>query len=36
MIATELTGARVEADPADIIRTVGTYADGVCLDEQNP
>lgn len=30
MIQAELTGARVEADPADIIRTVGNPVNGVC------
>jgi hypothetical protein len=30
MIASELTGTRVEANPADIIRTVGNPSNGVC------
>lgn len=34
MIATELSGTRVEADPADVIRTVGSYDAGVCHGTQ--
>ena len=30
MIRSELTGTRIEADPADIIRTVGNPVNGVC------
>ena len=35
MIRAELSGARVEADPADVIRTVGNPAAGVCMEEQD-
>ena len=33
MVRTELTGARVEAEAADIIRTVGNPVNGVCTEE---
>ena len=35
MIQAELTGARVEPDPADIIRTVGNPVAGVCVPEED-
>jgi hypothetical protein len=36
MIATELAGERVEADPEDIIRVVGKPVEGVCVDVIEP
>jgi hypothetical protein len=35
MIKAELTGARVEPDPADVIRTVGNPVAGVCTEQDN-
>lgn len=35
MIRAELSGARVEPDPGDIIRTVGNPASGVCMPEED-
>ncbi len=34
ILETELAGERVEAHPDEIIRTVGSYHNGVCLPEQ--
>ena len=36
MVATELSGRRIEADPEEIIRVVGNPVAGVCAEPDNP